>query len=125
MYIYTYMGMQVHLHVQVYTYRDRERKREGKRETERATERGKERDRESDRSERNWRPRIQNLSWLLGSSTVDPPGIRPETQLSLVSVASGNLEYGHGRIYDGFPSFPALRVGGWSYSNFVASTVVL
>ena len=34
------------------------------------------------------------------------------------------MEYGPGTIDAGFPSYPAFGVGGQSYSNFLAFTVV-
>ena len=39
------------------------------------------------------------------------------------TVDSKQLEYGYGMICHGVPSFLGFGAGGWSYSNFLASTV--
>ena len=40
------------------------------------------------------------------------------------TVGSRKLEYGSGPFYAGVPSSLGFRVGGQSYSNFLASTVI-
>ena len=41
------------------------------------------------------------------------------------TVDSKKLEYGPGKIYDAVPSSLGFGVGGQSYSNLLASTVIL
>ena len=59
--------------------------------------------------------RIRRITVALPPSNIHP---QPPT------VDSKKLEYRPGAIYAGFPSSVGFRVGGQSYYNFLASTVI-